>query len=265
MMRCGLCDLSFISPFPNIREHHAAVSEYDYPELQVLRCATQYRNEKLFYERYFDAIDLECRAASSLLDVGCGCGHLLERLAARRQLVRTGIELNRERARFARAVAGCEILEVPVEELDCARRFEVITLINVLSHVPDLGRLFEKLRGLVAQGGKVIIKTGELKPEVKKSAVFDWEFPDHLHFLGWRTLEYISAQHGLRILKHLRTSLSKERFASSTWKMKGRSGIRNVVKGGIARLPFALPVLARCYDAVHKGSVSSSFIVLGAE
>src|ERR1044071_3048717 len=70
LMRCGACDLSFIWPFPDSRQHHAAVSEYDYPELEVLRCATQYRNEKLFYERYFDAIELECREASSILDVG---------------------------------------------------------------------------------------------------------------------------------------------------------------------------------------------------
>lgn len=265
LMRCGGCDLSFIWPFPDSRQHHAAVSEYDYPELEVLRCATQYRNEKLFYERYFDAIELECRAASSILDVGCGCGHLLERLAANPRLARSGIELNRERARFARRVARCEVFEVPVEELDCGRRFDVITLINVLSHVPDLRLLFEKLRALLAERGKVILKTGELQSHVKKSAIFDWEFPDHLHFLGWRTMEYISAKHGLRIAKHLRNSLSKERFAPSTWKMTGRSGLRNAIKGGIARVPFALPALARCYDAVHKGSVSSSFIVLHAE
>jgi 2-polyprenyl-3-methyl-5-hydroxy-6-metoxy-1,4-benzoquinol methylase len=262
---CGACDLSFIRPYPNVKQHHAAVSEYDYPELEVLDCRTQYRNEKLFYARYFDLIDSECHAASSILDVGCGCGHLLERLAMHPQLVRTGIELNRERAKFARTVAQCEIFEVPIEELDWTRRFDVITLMNVLSHVPDIKQLFETLRGLLAERGKVILKTGEMKRDVKRSAIFDWEFPDHLHFLGWRTLEYISAKHGLEIRKHLRTSLSNERFATTTWKMKGRSAIRNAIKGGVALVPFALPLLASCYEAVHKGSVSSSFIVLQAD
>jgi len=153
-----------------------------------------------------------------------------------------GIELNRKRAKFARTVAQCEIFEVPIEELDCTRRFDVITLMNVLSHIPDIRQLFEKLRGLLAERGKVILKTGEMKRDVKRSAIFDWEFPDHLHFLGWRTLEYISAEHGLQIRKHLRTSLSSERFASTTWKMKGRSSVRNTIKGVVARLPFALPI-----------------------
>jgi 2-polyprenyl-3-methyl-5-hydroxy-6-metoxy-1,4-benzoquinol methylase len=265
LIRCMECDLSFIHPYPKPEQHHAAVSEYDYAELEVLHCETQYRNEILFYERYFGLIDSECGAAASLLDVGCGCGHLLERLAARPNLVRAGIELNRGRAKFARTVAQCEILEVPIEEVDCARRFEVITLMNVLSHIPNIGQLFEKLRGLLAERGKVILKTGEMQRHVKRSAIFDWEFPDHLHFLGWRTMEYISAKYGLRIRKHLRTSLSKERFAPTTWKMKGRSGMRNAIKSTVAHLPYALPLLASCYEAVHKGSVSSSFIVLQAE
>ena len=79
------------------------------------------------------------------------------------------------------------------------------------------------------------------------------------------TLEYISTRHGLQIRKHLRTSLSNERFASATWKMKGRSSIRNAIKRGVARFPFALPLLTKCHEAVHKGSVSSSFIVLQAD
>jgi len=265
LMRCAECDLSFIWPFPDSKQHHAAVSEYDYPDLEVLRCATQYQNERLFYERYFEAIELECRGASSILDVGCGCGHLLERLSALPELERAGIELNRQRAEFARNVARCEVLEVPIEEIDSARRFDVITLINVLSHVPDLRRLFEKLRALLAERGKVIVKTGELQHHVRRSAVYDWEFPDHLHFLGWRTMQYIAQKHGLEIVKHQRKRLSEERFASSTWRMQGRSGVRNGFKRGIARLPFALPFLARCYDVVHRGSVSSSFIVLRAE
>jgi 2-polyprenyl-3-methyl-5-hydroxy-6-metoxy-1,4-benzoquinol methylase len=266
LMHCEECDLSFIHPYPkNVKQHHEAVSEYKYAEMEVVRCATQYKNEKLFYERYFELVDAECREASSFLDVGCGCGHLLERLAVHDKLQRVGIELNRERAEFARKTAGCEIVEAPIEDFGAQRHFDVIALINVISHIPDIGQLFGRLRCLLAEGGRVIIKTGEMKREVKKSALFDWEFPDHLHFLGWRTLEYICARHGFRVRKHLRTTLAKERFAASTWRMKGRSGMRNAIKTGVAHMPFALELLASCYDAVHHGSISSSFIVLQAE
>lgn len=265
-MHCAECDLSFIHPYPrDAKRHHEAVSDYLYDELEVLRCQTQYDNEKLFYDRYFEFIRRECAGASSILDVGCGCGHLLERLAEYPQLTRAGIELNRERARFARNKTRCEVFEVPIEEFDGKRPFDVITLINVFSHVPDICKLFEKLRCLVGERGKIILKTGEVRADVKRSAIFDWEFPDHLQFLGQRTMEYISAKYEFRIEKHLRVPLSVERFARSTWGMKGRSGLRNALKSGVVRLPFALSLMAGWYEAVHKGSISSSLIVLRAE
>jgi len=266
LMHCAECDLTFIHPYPkDAKHHHAVVSDYQYDDLEVVRCGTQYDNEKLFYDRYFDFIRRECAGASSVLDVGCGCGHLLERLAEYPHLTRAGIELNRERARFARNKARCDVFETPIEEFDGTRRFDVVTLINVFSHVPDIGKLFEKLRCVVSERGKIILKTGEVKADVRRSAIFDWEFPDHLQFLGWRTMEYISAKYQFRIEKHLRAPLSMERFACSTWSMKGRSGIRNMLKRGVGRLPFALPLMESWYDAVHKGSISSSLIVLRAE
>jgi hypothetical protein len=104
-----------------------------------------------------------------------------------------------------------------------------------------------------------------MKRDVKKSAIFDWEFPDHLQFLGSRTIDYISAKSGFRVRRHLRVPLARERFAASTWRMQGRSGLRNALKTGVARVPFALTLLATCYNAVHGASISSSFIVLEAE
>jgi SAM-dependent methyltransferase len=266
LMHCVECDLSFVHPYPaDAKRHHEVVSDYQYDHLEVVQCATQYDNEKLFYDRYFEFIRRECSGASSILDVGCGCGHLLERLAEYPQLARAGIELNRERARFARSKARCDVFEAPMEEFDGARRFDVVTLMNVFSHVPDIGKLFEKLRCVVSERGKIIFKTGEMRADVKRSAIFDWEFPDHLQFLGWRTMEYISAKYQFRIEKHLRTPLSMERFASSTWSMRGRSGARNMLKRGVAKIPLALSLMAGWYDAVHKGSISSSLIVLRAE
>jgi len=135
----------------------------------------------------------------------------------------------------------------------------------VFSHVPNIGKLFEKLRCVMSERGKVILKTGEMRADVKRSAIFDWEFPDHLQFLGWRTMDYISAKYQFRIEKHLRVPLSVERFARSTWSMRGRSGIRNMLKRSVARTPFVLPLMAKWYEAVHSGSISSSLIVFRAE
>ena len=55
---------------------------------------------------------------------------------------RIGIELNPEAARFARRVSGCPIFETPFEEFRSGRKFDVITMINVFSHVPSFDAMF---------------------------------------------------------------------------------------------------------------------------
>jgi SAM-dependent methyltransferase len=263
LMACGVCELFFIDPYPRDTERqHKVVATHAYEDFQLLDTAKHYEYEVNFYHKYFDLIERECLEATSILDVGCGCGHLLERLAVRPDLYRAGVELNRRRAAHAKRVAHCEVFDIPIEDLPPNRRFDVITLINVFSHIPGIDRLFEKLRSLLNDNGKIIMRTGEMRRDVRKSAIFDWEIPDHLQFLGLNTLEFLAQKHGFEIQLRRRTALSKELFAPGTWRMKGRSVVRNRIKSMVARISFALPLMERCYDFVHRNSVFSSFIVL---
>jgi SAM-dependent methyltransferase len=263
---CGVCELFFIDPYPRDTERqHELVATHAYEDFQLLEAAKHYQYEVNFYRNYFELIQQECVQATSILDVGCGCGHLLERLAVRPDLYRAGVELNRQRAAQARRVAHCEVFDIPIEDFPATRRFDVITLINVFSHIPGIDRLFEKLRLLLNDNGKIILRTGEMRKDVRKSAIFDWEIPDHLQFLGLNTLEFLAHKHGFEIQLRRRTALSKELFALGTWRMKGRSVVRNRIKSMVARISFALPLMEQCYDLVHRSSVFSSFIVLRVE
>jgi len=263
LMACGVCELFFIDPYPrDIDRQHEVVATQAYEDFQLLETAKHYEYEVNFYRNYFELIQQECVQATSILDVGCGCGHLLERLAVRPDLYRMGVELNRQRAAQARRVAHCEVFDIPIEEFPATKRFDVITLINVFSHIPGIDRLFEKLRSLLNDNGKIILRTGEMRKDVRKSAIFDWEIPDHLQFLGLNTLEFLAQKHGFEIQLRRRTALSKELFASGTWRMKGRSVVRNRIKSMVARISFALPLMEQFYELIHRSSVFSSFIVL---
>ena len=263
LMACGVCELFFIDPYPkDIDRQHEVVATQAYEDFQLLETAKHYEYEVNFYRNYFELIQQECVQATSILDVGCGCGHLLERLAVRPDLYRAGVELNRQRAAQARRVAHCEVFDIPIEDFPATRRFDVITLINVFSHIPGIDRLFERLRSLLNDNGKIILRTGEMRKDVRKSAIFDWEIPDHLQFLGLNTLEFLAQKHGFEIQLRRRTALSKELFAPGTWRMKGRSVVRNRIKSMVARISFALPLMEQFYELIHRSSVFSSFIVL---
>jgi hypothetical protein len=137
-------------------------------------------------------------------------------------MYRVGIELNAAPAEYARKMAGCEIHEVPFEEFRSDNKFDVITMINVLSHIPPDG-LFSSVRSLLESHGKLILRTSEMSKDASRRSQFDWGIPDDLHFLGLTTLDFICQKYGFKIAKRIRTAYSDEVFLPARWKSPGRS------------------------------------------
>jgi SAM-dependent methyltransferase len=259
---CDTCELFFVDPYPVGEHQHERVSRGEFDEIEILDCARRYEGERLYYERHFDSIVEECRGARSLLDVGCGTGHLLELFATRPDLRRMGIELNTQAARFARYVADCEILEVPFEQFRSNERFDVITLINVFSHIPSFDALFNSLRAALAPGGKVILRTSEMCRDVSRWNQLHWGVPDDLHFLGLRTLDFLCARYGFVVARHAQTPFEKELFRRSRWQQRGRSRVTNIIKTLCLHTPFATAALEKVYTAALGQRLFVSLIVL---
>ncbi|MGA8222140.1 MAG: class I SAM-dependent methyltransferase [Candidatus Acidiferrales bacterium] len=259
---CNICDLFFVDPYPPGKHQHHQVSSGSSQEIQILDCVRRHQGERLFYDRHFGLIAEECQGASSFLDVGCGTGNLLARLEARPGLYRAGIELNSQAARFARKVTGRTIWEIPFEEFRSDRKFDVITLINVFSHIPSFDGLFESLRAAIRPGGKIILRTSEMARTVSRWNQVHWGIPDDLHFLGLGTLEYLCVKYGFAVARHIRTPFEEELFRRSRWEQMGRSRFRNGFKKAALRIPLALPAMKKLYTALLGQRLFVSFIVL---
>ena len=261
---CGGCGLFYVDPYPyDPANHYRLVRAYQFKEMTVLEPARYYEATRTVYDEYFPLVEPHLRGAASILDVGCGTGHLLERCAAL-GLRRAGIELNAERAAFARAKAGCEVFQTPIEDFHSPDPFDVITLMDVLSHLPSFDRLFVSVRSLLAPGGRLLIKTGELAPRVRRWDLYDWGIPDHLHFLGLQTISHICRKYGFELLEHRRVPLSAELFDPKRLLVRGRSRWRNALKAAIAYTPLAARLLRLHYDLRHGRRVYSSLMVLRA-
>ncbi len=259
---CCRCDLFFVSPYPASESQHIRVASGAEAKIEILDLDRRYQGERLYYGRHFPLIAEECNGAKSLLDVGCGAGHLLERLASQPGLHRAGIELNPQAARFARRTAGCEIIETPFEKFRATRRFDVITLINVFSHIPSFERMFHALRESLQPGGKVILRTTEMTPNVHRWSQLHWGIPDDIHFLGLRTLDLLASKYRFAVTRRVRTPYDDELFLPSRWRQMGRSRLVNLAKIAGLRTPFALPALRTLYTRIFGGRLFLSFIVL---
>lgn len=261
---CAVCELFFVHPRPSMAEQHRRVSSGDYPGIELLDCVHRYEGERLYYERHFDRIAQECAGARSILDVGCGTGNLLERLASGRNCFRMGIELNPAAARIARRVAQCDIVEIPFEAFRGGRTFDVITLVNVFSHVSSFDALFRSLRAALAPGGRVILRTTEMSPRVSRWNQVHWGVPDDLHFLGLNTLNYLCAMYGFTVARQARVPFENELFQRSRWQQMGRSRWHNIVKRVVTHVPGALTLACALYTAALGRRLFISFIVLTA-
>jgi SAM-dependent methyltransferase len=261
---CELCGLFFVHPRPPVSEQHRRVSSGEYPGIELLDCTRRYEGERLYYDRHFDLIAQECAGATSILDVGCGTGNLLERFAAQPDCFRLGIELNPSAVEIARKVANCEILEMPFESFRSDKKFDVITMINVLSHVSSFDAMFRSLRAALAPGGRVILRTTEMSPQVSRWNQVHWGVPDDLHFLGLNTLEFLCAKYGFTIARRDRVAFEDELFRRSRWQQMGRSKSHNAIKRVAVCIPGALALARMLYKAALGERFFVSFIVLTA-
>jgi len=104
-------------------------------------------------------------AGARALDVGCGGGLLSEALARKGAKV-TGIDLAPGMVEVARLHAHEEGIDIDyrvaaAEELaaDLGQRFDVITCMEMLEHVPQPGQMLATLAALVRPGGSVFVST----------------------------------------------------------------------------------------------------------
>lgn len=262
---CNNCELLFIDPYPpEITEVHNRVSDHSKHEMKIVNPESDLQSATLYFKNYLPKLKKICKGANSVLDVGCGTGYLLQQFGLSEDFYRCGIELNHGRAEKARSISGCEIHEVPLEKFNSERKFDVIILMNVLSHIHSFDKLFEAVSNLLSENGKVIFKVGEFRKEAKKSDIIDWEIPDHLHFLGHNTMNFICQKYNFTLDSHDRVPYSSYLFSRDRWNAIGRSNFRNMIKKIIVNTPFALKTLEMIFNLTRGKETYSSFIVISA-
>jgi SAM-dependent methyltransferase len=141
------------------------------------------------------------RRLKRILDVGCGSGAFLD-LAKAAGLVTEGLELNTAAAEKARAkqhrIYGCLLHELQPEQMD--QPYDLITLFQVLEHVPDPVRVLQDARARLSAGGFIAVSVPSENGVCRLAPLDPHQWPPH-HTSRWRYADFaqVAKRCGLRI------------------------------------------------------------------
>ena len=202
-LKCQGCGLVFLSPRPDEKEALQFYAQDYYGEnpkkfrsgLEALRLFFAW-NRMRRVQKFFPS-------SGKVLDIGCGEGTFLQ-LLQQEGWECHGTELTAEIASRASRFG----ISVSVGQIDEKRfsphSFDLITLWQVLEHLPEPMKTLTTVTHLLKKGGILAISTpniDSLQAEVGKSQWFHLDPPRHLYLYSPRTLEQIMGSFGFRLQK----------------------------------------------------------------
>ncbi len=192
---CQECGLLFQWPVPPEAELQRAYADVVDPVYM-----TERENRILTFRRVVR--QLGPAEGRRLLDVGSYCGYFLE-VAREAGFAAEGLELSRWAAEHSRA-AGFVVHAEPLRaRARSGERYDLLTMWDVIEHLPDPREGVEAARALLRPGGRLhvsTIDTGSLSARLL-GARWPWLMDMHLVYFDRSTLTALLEESGFRVTR----------------------------------------------------------------
>lgn len=225
-VRCRGCGLGFLDPLP-AREYLRAfynrenyycsdtVGYFDYAILETGLKRMYGRFLRGLARRY--GFDVRGKA---VLDVGCAYGFFLDTARAAGAATLWGNDISTDGAATVTG-KGYGFVPGPFEDADFeGRRFDLVFMGDVFEHLRDPAAAVERLRGLVVEGGLVMLSTVDFGSAFARILGRRWRLvipPQHVYLWTARALALLFTGHGFaggchRYWLHLPARYLAQRF-----------------------------------------------------
>ena len=183
--------------------------EMDYEAYWAARSQQESEGERAMYAHKFRVITQLVEHGSSVLDIGCGDGRLLEHLRETRGVRPLGVELSQKACELARQ-KGLDVVQADVagDDWPIPEPVDYIVMSEVLEHLPSPERLLLQLKGVCRRRMLVDVpNTGALNDRLRlllgrtpKQWVFHPE--EHLRFWTISDFRFMCRQLGFKVEKY---------------------------------------------------------------
>jgi len=184
LMKCCGCGLLYVNPRPNDEEIREAHELGEHGGARTLNVTETFVSSKIpTYLKVLSDIyeDGRALAGTTWLDIGCGHGEFLCALKefTKGKIVARGIEPNGYKQQSARS----RQLDVSYFDLDKHEsKYDVISLLNVYSHLPDPIASLGNWKRLLNNNGEMLFETGDTANFPSADHYRPFCLPDHLSF-----------------------------------------------------------------------------------
>jgi SAM-dependent methyltransferase len=197
-VRCAACTLTLINPPPAVAAS-AATYDADYSRGYIRKAEKKLKRCRGWVRRVRRRFNIH----GSWLDVGCSAGFVVK-AAAENGYDAYGVEVEAAAVAYARDVLALD--NVRCGTLEAQRydsgQFNVISLYDVIEHVPDLNRVVGELARILAGSGVIEIRTPNIAHWRTPRDLARWKEikpSEHLYYFNRETLGRLFARHGFQI------------------------------------------------------------------
>jgi 2-polyprenyl-3-methyl-5-hydroxy-6-metoxy-1,4-benzoquinol methylase len=166
------------------------------------------------------------KQATSLLDVGCGDGMLIE-MARQAGIESAGTEISKSLVDLVRERLGEHaIISTDLDELPQSQ-YDVITLINVIEHLKNPVEMLTTIARLLKPGGILLVHTINIGGLPAKAFGVHWhqiEPLSHFYYFNYRTLGKMLQKGGLEPVDRFNLIISRG-LPGRTQRLLGNLGI----------------------------------------
>jgi 2-polyprenyl-3-methyl-5-hydroxy-6-metoxy-1,4-benzoquinol methylase len=212
--------------------------------------------------REAETMSLGDAPAGRLLDVGCGSGTFLARMAGRGWQV-TGVDFDPSAVETARRHPGVDVHVGGIDSLpDDFGPFDVITASHVIEHVDSPGEFLAHCRRLLKPGGRLAIRTpnaGSLGHRLYGPAWRGLEPPRHLVVFTLEALREAAMRRGFEVERLFTSTAMAESVLIVSHFLKRNGSFRSTDHDAGSFLTWKVlgPLLglrARLYWLLHRSS-----------
>ena len=183
LVKCKACGLLYVEERPGDNEisqahkqgKHAGHSEFDVTGMFNPGKISQYIK---VLEEFFKG---DLASKKKWLDIGCGHGEFMMALHkySSGKITVIGTEPNVKKQESARK-RGLDVSYFDIETHE--EKYDVISMLNVYSHLPDPPLFLKSLKKLLNPGGELVLETGDTAGFSAKDHPRPYYLPDHLSF-----------------------------------------------------------------------------------